>query len=88
MRKIYTEEVGNREVRVYRDTEWHDHIVKYFVDGQHITEANSHHYDDKHDALDTAKQWLWQGQSRWVQTTEQYFKALANNKENDIKEYV
>jgi hypothetical protein len=77
MRKIHAEAVGNRETRVYRDTDWDDYIVKYFVDGQHLTEADSHHWDDKQGALDTAKQWLWRGQSRWDQTTEQYFQARA-----------
>jgi len=57
MKKLqgYTGADGRKAV-VYKDTEWNDHIVKYFdKDGVRNPHADSHHYEDKEDAHNTAK---------------------------------
>lgn len=47
-----------KTAKVYKDAEWNDHIVKYYRDGVHQKEADSHHYDDKEDAHSTAQKWV------------------------------
>lgn len=53
--KTYGDINGPRSAKVYKDSEWDDHIVKYYRNGVYQTAADSHHYDDKEDAHDTAK---------------------------------
>jgi hypothetical protein len=48
----------NKSVKVYRDSQWNDHIVKYYQDNKHLKEADSHHYEDRDDALSTARYWV------------------------------
>lgn len=52
--KTYGEPSG-KMAKVYKDSEWNDHIVKYYDKGVHQKEADSHHYEDKEDAHNTAK---------------------------------
>lgn len=49
---------GKRSAKVYRDHEWDDHIVKYYKNGVHQKNADSHHYDDKEDAHSSAKHFV------------------------------
>lgn len=58
MKLLGTHENGNRMAKVYRDTEWDDHIVKYHTNGVHHKKADSHHYEDSEDAHDSAKNWI------------------------------
>lgn len=60
MRLISTHENGNRTAKVYKDSEWGEHRVKFYTDGNHHKEAD-YHTDDKSDATDTAKHWIKQG---------------------------
>lgn len=45
---------GKHEAKVYRDTEWNEHRVKFFIHGKHH-EPSDYHTDDKHDAHHTAQ---------------------------------
>jgi hypothetical protein len=49
---------GRRSAKVYRDNEWDDHVVKYYKNGVHQKNADSHHYDDKEDAHSSAKHFV------------------------------
>jgi hypothetical protein len=40
---------------VYYDSEWRDNIVEYYSHKQKLVGASSHHYDDREDALNTAR---------------------------------
>ena len=56
-RLIGRHEAGNKSVAVYRDTDWGEFIVRFYVDGE-WDEDSDYHTDDKQDAFDTAKHWL------------------------------
>lgn len=58
MKLVYETTYRNKSAKVYRDSQWNDHIVKYYLDNKHLKDADSHHYEDKDDALDTAKHWV------------------------------
>jgi len=45
---------GRHHAKVYKDSEWNEHRVKFYTDGKHHEEAD-YHTDDKNDAVDTAK---------------------------------
>ena len=55
---IHTAQHGLRVAKVYKDSEWDDHIVKFYVDGAHQVNANYHAYDDREDAIQTADVWV------------------------------
>lgn len=61
-RLVSNKAVGNRSIKVYRDTEWNEFVIQFFENGQHQAEAD-YHTDDKEDAHDTAAKWLSSGQS-------------------------
>lgn len=56
LRKI--ESVTNNETgksaTVYRDSEWNEYVVRFYVNGKHQTEAD-YHTDSKPDAQMTAR---------------------------------
>jgi hypothetical protein len=54
LRLVAKHEHGNYTAKVYKDTDWGEHRVKYFKDGKHLPKADSHH-DDAEDAHGTAK---------------------------------
>ena len=56
-RLIGRHEAGNKSVAVYRDTDWGEFIVRFYVDDE-WDEDSDYHTDDKQDAFDTAKHWL------------------------------
>jgi hypothetical protein len=60
-RLVSTHDSGAKErtAKVYKCSESGEHIVKFFQDGKHQTEAD-YHTDDKHDAQGTAKHWISQ----------------------------
>jgi hypothetical protein len=39
--------------KVYKDTDWQEYRVKFYIQGQHQENAD-YHTDDKQDAIDTA----------------------------------
>lgn len=45
---------GKHTAKVYKDTEWGEHRVRFFTDGKHHVDAD-YHTEDKADADDTAK---------------------------------
>ena len=49
-----------REARVYRDAEWNEYRVKFYLNGHHMQEED-YHTDDKQDAMDTAALWAGVG---------------------------
>lgn len=55
--KTHTNKKGDKVAKVYKDTEWGEHRVKFFLNGVHQHKAD-HHTDDPEDAHDTAKHWL------------------------------
>ena len=51
--------------KVYKDRETGEHRVKYFKpDGTYMPKADSYHYDDRDDAMDTAKHMAEKGYKR------------------------
>lgn len=44
-----------RQAIVYYDAQWQDNIVEYYRHGKKLEGASSHHYDDREDALNTAR---------------------------------
>lgn len=58
MRKVFETTYRNKSAIVVHDREWSDYIVRYYHDNKHLAEADSHHYDDKDDAISTAKHFV------------------------------
>lgn len=53
LRKVYDVSAGKYSAKVYRDAEWNEYRVKFFINGNHITEAD--YFDsNKEDAINTA----------------------------------
>jgi len=52
-------ENGKHEAKVYKDSEWGEHRVKFFINGKHH-EPSDYYTDDKHDAHHTAQHQLGQ----------------------------
>lgn len=50
-------EHGNRVAQVYRDTEWDEFVVEFWVDGERREQAD-YHTDDRDDAISTAQYWI------------------------------
>lgn len=53
--KTHTSASGNKEAKVYKDTEWGEFRVKHYTGGKHHANAD-YHTDDVDDAHGTAKQ--------------------------------
>ena len=47
----------NKMTKVYYHSDFKEYRTKFYVDGAHLTEADSF-TDDKTDAMDTAKHWV------------------------------
>jgi hypothetical protein len=58
MRKVTSIEVKEtgRKVSIYRNAEWNEWVVKFYVDGVHQVDADYH--TDKEDAYSTASNWV------------------------------
>ena len=61
-RLVSKKTVGNRSIKVYRDTDWNEFLIQFFENGQHQADAD-YHTDDAEDARDTAGKWLSGSQS-------------------------
>jgi hypothetical protein len=59
-RLVAQQNFGNRAVKIYRDVEWNEFIVKFFLNSEHQVEAD-YHTNEKDDALSTAQGWLKKG---------------------------
>lgn len=53
-----THTTTGREAWVYRDAEWQEWRVRFYHDGEHLTEAD-YHTNDRSDAQHTARAWAW-----------------------------
>lgn len=49
-----------RGFAIYRDAEWDEYLVRFYMDGKHQLEAD-YHTTDRDDAYDTANLWLTKG---------------------------
>lgn len=56
LRLIRTHGTGEKIAKVYKDTDWGEHRVKFYTDGKHHKDAD-YHTDDAEDAHDTASLW-------------------------------
>jgi len=71
MRKVYQIENGNRRATIVRNSEWNEFIVRFYVNGIHLTKADYHHsfneydrasvIDAKLDCISTANNWVIKG---------------------------
>lgn len=50
----------SRGYAVYRDAEWDEYLVRFYIGGKHQVEAD-YHTTDKRDAYDTATLWMTKG---------------------------
>jgi len=57
MRLVMKDDNGPKAFKIYRDVEWNEFVVKFFVNGQHQVDAD-YHTDDKNDAVDTAQRFI------------------------------
>jgi hypothetical protein len=57
MRIVAQDDSGAKSYRVYKDADWNEYVVKFYLNGRHQTDAD-YHTDDKNDAMGTAKQFL------------------------------
>jgi len=46
---------GEYSAKVYKDTDWDEHRVKFYKNGKHMGEARDYHTDDAQDAHSTAQ---------------------------------
>jgi hypothetical protein len=56
-RLVMTDGDGAKVFKIYKDIEWGEYVVKFFVNGRHQTDAD-YHTDDKNDAIDTAQRFI------------------------------
>ena len=61
LRRVSDHEYRDRKATVFKDPEWGEFRVKFYVDGEHLVDAD-YHTDDKADATGTAKHWIAQAQ--------------------------
>lgn len=59
MRKVLGIDQKNtgRKIAVYRNSDWNEWVVKFYLDGKYQVDAD-YFTDDQADALDTANSWL------------------------------
>lgn len=57
LRKIQTVAGVDKVAKVYRDSEFDEYRVTFFLNGQKINGAD-YHTGDKQDAIDTAHNWV------------------------------
>jgi hypothetical protein len=90
LKLIHTHTNGDRTAKVYRDSEYDEHRVKYFTNGEHHKDADSHHdfmrYDkeDKKNSLEDAHR----GAKNWVNEKRKGLEESMDgiyNKSNKIK---
>lgn len=56
MRLVQTIENGEKVAKVYRNSEWNEYVVRFYIRGVHETTWDFH-TDHKVDAVTTAKAW-------------------------------
>lgn len=59
LRKIATAAIGDRLAKVYRDCEWDEYRVKFYLNGTYQKGAD-YHTDAREDAIGTAIAWAKQ----------------------------
>jgi hypothetical protein len=62
MRKLISIGIQNtgRKVTIYRNSDWNEWVVRFYMNGVHQTEAD-YHTGCSADAYDTANKWVNQG---------------------------
>jgi len=55
--KTLSSENGNKQAKIYRDSEWQEYIVEFYIDNNKQENASSH-TDDKEDAFSTANHFV------------------------------
>lgn len=62
-RLVVKSDNGNRAVKIYKDTDWEEYVVKHYENGQYLKDAD--YFDsDKQAAVDTAKHFLSQAKTQ------------------------
>lgn len=57
MKLVKTHVNGDKQAKVYKDSEWGEYRVKHYTGGKHHSDAD-YHTSDADDAHGTAQQWL------------------------------
>lgn len=76
-----TYEYRNRTAKVYKDPEWDEFVVQFWVDGEHLKDAD-YFTDDKADAQGTAKAWIADGKNESSRSSRRLAKLIARRKES------
>lgn len=56
-RLVMQDDDGAKSFKIYKDLDWGEYVVQFFVNGRHMPEAD-YHTDDKNDAVGTANYFL------------------------------
>jgi hypothetical protein len=56
-RLVMKDDNGAKSYKIYKDVDWGEYVVKFFVNGRHLPDAD-YHTDDKNDAVGTAQIFL------------------------------
>lgn len=78
VRLVGQTKVGDRSVKIYRDTDWNEFRVEFYVNGKHQVDAD-YHTDDKQDAMDSSKKWLSSGQASTGSISESVKDRIVGN---------
>ena len=57
LKRVSDHEYRNKKATVFKDTEWDEYVVQFWLDGKLLQDAD-YHTDDKGDAQGTAKSWI------------------------------
>ena len=57
LKLIDIKEFEVRKAKIYRDAEWNEYRVKFYINGAYQENADFH-TDSKRDAFDTARHWV------------------------------
>ena len=57
LKRVSDHEYHNKKATVFKDTEWDEYVVRFWLDGKLLQDAE-YHTDDKEDAQGTAKSWI------------------------------
>jgi len=78
IRLVGQTKVGDRSVKIYRDTDWNEFKVQFYLNGKHQADAD-YHTDDKQDAMDSSKKWLGSSQTNVGSISESVKDRIAGN---------
>lgn len=87
LRLIKTFQHGNRTAKIYRDVEWEEYRVRFYVDGKYEGEAADYH-SDKDDAIDTASNWVQKAAVAEESTVEENHNQLDFSGQLEVEKFV